>query len=98
MTEWQRIETAPTDGTEVLCFIPCARGGRFEILNTKTRDPFDWRDRMSHPYNPTHWMPLPEEPKSDPFDMPTQTHTFDMYILDYLKDEPLGVRFVKVNP
>ena len=59
MTEWQPIETAPMDGTDVLVwcggpmFIACMEVGRWF---------FDRTDHSVKPL-PTHWMPLPLPPK-----------------------------------
>ena len=59
MTEWQPIETAPKDGTDVLVwcggamFIACMEVGRWF---------FDRTDYSVKPL-PTHWMPLPPAPK-----------------------------------
>ena len=59
MTEWQPIETAPKDGTDVLVwcggamFIACMDVGRWF---------FDRTDHSVKPI-PTHWMPLPKPPE-----------------------------------
>ena len=58
MMQWQPIDTAPRDGTEVLIFGNC---GIMVML-------FDngWREKanyMSLKTPPTHWMPLPSEPQ-----------------------------------
>lgn len=70
VSEWQPIETAPKDGTEVLI-------GRFldGKLPTKAVASFHpsegWRDAgdigwggMYAHVRPTHWMPLPSPPNS----------------------------------
>lgn len=59
--QWQPIESAPKDGTYVLCF-----------WNGKNIDPLRWLSERAgwQPYgsarvgglNPTHWMPLPAAP------------------------------------
>ncbi len=64
--EWQPIETAPEDGTEVLAsgflYDDPANGRWIEACK------FWWSGWVlssndSKVYNPTHWMPLPEPPK-----------------------------------
>ena len=60
MTEWQPIDTAPKDGTDVLVwcggamFIACMEVGRWF---------FDRTDYSVKPL-PTHWMPLPAPPEN----------------------------------
>lgn len=62
MSEWQPIETAPTDGSELIVlddgFVRTAvwnpMMGRFTGAGGNV---FNWCE------NPTHWMPLPEPPK-----------------------------------
>ena len=60
---WQPIETAPKDGTEILIgeHVPSAtyNGGWFFRVVYWNKNANDW----SWPWNPTVWMPLPEEPK-----------------------------------
>ena len=61
MTEWQPIDTAPKDGTDVLVwcggamFIACMEVGRWF---------FDRTDYSVKPL-PTHWMPLPAPPENE---------------------------------
>lgn len=76
--EWQRIETAPKDGTQVLLY--CRHDGWDEIEigsfrnddNDRDGDDPCWLDNSyddfscgyaSCPLEPTHWMPLPEPPQ-----------------------------------
>lgn len=70
MSDWQPIETAPKDGTQVLVgrFVP---GDKYD-----RRIRVDWwHGHMKHGYTgfghfnpiywpPTHWMPLPAPPKN----------------------------------
>ena len=61
---WQPIETAPTDGTEVLVY---ARGSYAVAFwsGKEWRDMGDigWAGMYGDDGNqPTHWMPLPEPP------------------------------------
>ena len=73
---WQRIETAPRDGTHVLAYrVP--PGIRFTSL-TNPPTVVHWFDdpeepgfytsvnelAPEHPFNPTHWMPLPAPPQA----------------------------------
>jgi hypothetical protein len=60
MNEWQPMETAPRDGTEILLF---ARGHH----NEDYRDVGQWSEQSinwfsSFAIRPTHLMPLPEPP------------------------------------
>ena len=60
---WQPIETAPRDGTEILVIE--SAGGCY-VANWQSLDGWVWAyDNMDGPTctNPTHWMPLPEPPK-----------------------------------
>lgn len=75
MSEWKPIETAPKDGTEILIGW-MARDGRrrggWICKIRRWRDDAGWRRDRNHPYDlyPTHWMPLPEPPASNPKDYP----------------------------
>lgn len=74
MTDWQPIETAPTDGTEVML----SEGwrvniGYFEVTVHRTNGKetyrhVGWRYRSAsaslRAATPTHWMPLPEPARS----------------------------------
>jgi hypothetical protein len=74
VSEWQPIETAPTDGTNVLAWLPgCGmeiglfgslfgpdeKGGAY-WFSTKG-DGFLYH---GEPVYPTHWMPLPPPPNT----------------------------------
>ncbi len=74
MSEWQPIETAPRDGSDVLVFggtyssecISCEfYGVAFNAVAIAWWDErsktWNGGDLVTH--NPTHWMPLPEPPK-----------------------------------
>jgi hypothetical protein len=62
--EWQPIETAPKDGTDVLLWVP--DGTYFSLMMTGSYEGEDmgWCDnaRGSPGFDPTHWMPLPPPP------------------------------------
>ena len=56
MSDWQKIETAPKDGTEVLA----CEGSWVFIVGC---DRYGWVDNAAgEERSPTHWMPLPEPP------------------------------------
>ena len=58
--EWQLIETAPKDGTEVV--VVDIDGDRFIASSI---DGQNWYDGFYPIYSPSHWMPLPAPPMSD---------------------------------
>lgn len=72
MSEWQPIETAPKDGTEVLVWAlwidpdtdSFGSGSTFHKarIDKWVRGAW-WRTKQSPHMQPTHWMPLPEPPK-----------------------------------
>lgn len=67
MSEWQSIETAPRDGSHFLAYDP--EHGRVVLLfGERADDGTDlWEDTVQEYwpfYKPTHWMPLPEPPKT----------------------------------
>lgn len=60
MSEWQPIAIAPTDGTEVLVYVPRRLGALYaSALNTTGKQ---WWSRNLGDLQPSHWMPLPEPP------------------------------------
>ena len=61
-TEWSPIETAPTDGTEVLVFVPRRLGALYAGASNVTGA--QWWSRNLGDLKPTHWMPLPKAPLS----------------------------------
>ena len=61
--DWQPIEIAPKDGTEILVYTRCD-----DIYVVSYDEVFSapWRIRNHEGINehvPTHWMPLPNPPK-----------------------------------
>lgn len=81
MTDWQPIETAPKDGTEILGWCPyhgsAGRGSTWVIRwneekhTKKPRPYFDasgwvWGVTDLRKHQPTHWMPLPAPPLKEP--------------------------------
>lgn len=64
--EWQPIETAPKDGTEIIIYCtdtkPCMGAFVADMgWCAPARFPGSWIDLPDHP---THWMPLPPPPHS----------------------------------
>jgi hypothetical protein len=71
MNDWQPIESAPKDGTEILLYIPGGDG----VDETRTMDIGRWREWNAGHWlwlmnggdgwgGCTHWQPLPAEPDS----------------------------------
>jgi len=61
--EWQKIETAPKDGTDILVY---TNQDNFYVVSYDDIFFPPWRirnDEGIHEKTPTHWMPLPEAPK-----------------------------------
>ena len=59
MTEWQPIETAPRDGTEILA----SDYDAIEIVAWGERQAWHgWSDRDGRMMRPAWWQPLPEHP------------------------------------
>lgn len=64
--EWQPIETAPKDGTEILVH---TRYGNFYVVGYDDVFSAPWRVRNDEGLTetaPTHWMPLPPPPIKSP--------------------------------
>lgn len=67
---WQPIETAPRDGTWILCLLDrvYADNNRQTCVvvrwleSNRIADVGSWIDE-EYSYDVTHWMPLPEPPK-----------------------------------
>lgn len=71
MSDWQPIDTAPRDGTEILlwdgyklCVASWAFGSLFRIepkewITGECRGDYNSYDTVDEP---THWLPLPETP------------------------------------
>ena len=66
MREWQSIETAPKDGTNVVLYFANSKGGVIASMVNGA-----WRLSANgtgfaldtERYEPTHWMPLPDPPE-----------------------------------
>ncbi len=64
MSEWQPIETAPRDGTEVLTF--GKHGTSVLFWDDEYAAEKCWREKsawLALRDEPTHWMPLPPAPE-----------------------------------
>ena len=68
---WRPIETAPMDGTDILCFCvePKFEGDenpwtdfRVCFFGAMTEDHACWMSHYGYEQRPTHWMPLPNPP------------------------------------
>jgi hypothetical protein len=73
MSEWQLIETAPKDGTQVdiwgVNHLHYKKIGLRKcnvsfgpVTDWMGRERDDWRHGMGEDFEPTHWMPLPQPP------------------------------------
>jgi len=63
MSEWQPIETAPRDGTPVLCYYP-PEGGDDGVCEVYSSLGDGYYEFLLDGRDPTHWMPLPDPPNS----------------------------------
>jgi len=67
MSNWEPIETAPKDGTQI---IVCSEKGNV-WCNVKWEKRQRAGDRWEHftigalLFNPTHWMPIPKPPTNE---------------------------------
>lgn len=62
-SEWQPIETAPKDGTWIMCKVEPAHHGWEDCIVLRYRGD-EWGRPGMVGYKPTHWMPLPKPPLS----------------------------------
>lgn len=71
---WQPIETAPRDGTAILAYTtrdkfagfgPLPNIARWQITRFSQASSLPYWSKFPLDFQPTHWMPLPEPPKSD---------------------------------
>lgn len=65
MSEWRPIETAPKDGSDILVFHPESRE-QFVVFWQERRWYFSPNGALKD--DPSHWMPLPEPPKTGDHD------------------------------
>ena len=61
---WRDIETAPTDGGEVLVYVGKSYVGGCVVAVKDTNG--DWPDWDGDVWEPTRWMPLPAAPDATP--------------------------------
>jgi hypothetical protein len=65
MSEWQKIETAPKDGTRILVFSHCDYESGYNLNQAVFKNGW-WVEQYCNEYVfPTHWMPLPNPPKEE---------------------------------
>ena len=57
--QWQPIETAPVDGTEILVYEECGGTNVMLFIEGQFREKVSFCSLRSPP---THWMPLPSPP------------------------------------
>jgi hypothetical protein len=64
--EWQDIETAPKDGSDILVFVPEHRE-QYVAWWSRVHTCWLWADteHSTEACEPTHWTPLPEPPKAE---------------------------------
>lgn len=65
MGEWQPIETHPNDGLPVLVFVPRKRGEPV-VLQAFNPTGVQWWSIGLGAVKPSHWMPLPAPPVTQP--------------------------------
>lgn len=57
--KWQKIETAPKDGTRILCY---EKGNLIQIAYFWDRNWYYSENVDEYTMDPTHWMYLPRPP------------------------------------
>jgi hypothetical protein len=60
---WRGIESAPTDGRNVLVFCPRASDHGYNRIRLTWRKDGKWQGANNTSWPPTHWMPLPPAPE-----------------------------------
>lgn len=61
MAKWQTMETAPTDGIEILLFCPVKSSIKaYQVVSYFGWN--NWEDGHGNDLCPTHWQPLPDPP------------------------------------
>lgn len=80
MTEWQPIETAPKDGSDIIAFFPAENKHGIDNFHPQVIAVVSFQERgwweisnvsgwemeteIDSHEGPTHWMPMPEPPRS----------------------------------
>lgn len=62
---WQPIETAPKDGSQILLYGRVDSDRAFRHIGFWSERWNDWLDMTMSFSVPTHWMPLPAPPESE---------------------------------
>lgn len=72
MSEWQKIETAPRDGTPILAYLAFEDEPVFDIIKWDGKPKYPWRYVNNNAFHalvsediPTHWQPLPAPPEGE---------------------------------
>ena len=68
MSEWQPIETAPKDGTDILLVVRYGNLNKTRLGAWRQQRPGEFAWLQHHTFDHfagevTHWMPLPDPPK-----------------------------------
>lgn len=64
MTDWQPIETAPRDGSDIIVYRPKANGDYIPHVGVDYWFKGYCWGKSNHECQPTHWTPLPEPPSA----------------------------------
>jgi hypothetical protein len=62
MSEWQDIETAPSDGRKIIIYCGNLSPDEPDIVTTRAADGGWWRRNRELRSIPTHWQDLPAPP------------------------------------
>ena len=65
VSEWQDIETAPKDGTEIIGHDAATGVSHVTCWRYGWEDPDNHYYSEAPPFVPTHWTPLPTPPETD---------------------------------
>ena len=62
ISTWQPMDTAPKDGTEILCYVGAGYIGGVVVVNFDEGSS-SWVDWDNDTWTPLNWMPLPKPPE-----------------------------------